>query len=120
MCFRASRAFGGVGRSGCPMFRWYTFTPRALAASEKGVSFLIGDAGILVPRSDIPGMVLFCFSLVGYRVLLALEFFRVGKVVVIYEIEIVVELEDIRGCSGDVQADNVCIRDSLKVLDDAT
>ena len=47
---------GSVGKSGCPMFRWNTCTPLCLAASARGASFLIGDAGISVPRIDIAGM----------------------------------------------------------------
>ncbi|EDS16395.1 hypothetical protein BACSTE_00525 [Bacteroides stercoris ATCC 43183] len=30
--------------------------PRCLAASAKGASFLIGDAGISIPRIEIVGM----------------------------------------------------------------
>ncbi len=46
----------GVAISGCPMFKWYTFLPAALALSANGVSFLIGEAGICSPFSEIFGM----------------------------------------------------------------
>jgi hypothetical protein len=44
--------------SGCPIFRWYTFLPLRLASSENGTSFLIGDAGIDLPLSDIDGIII--------------------------------------------------------------
>ena len=53
MFFKTSSPACGVGRSGCPMLRWYTCTPRALAAEAKGASFLIGEAGISTARSEI-------------------------------------------------------------------
>src|SRR5512134_2594645 len=42
----------GVSRSGCPMFRCRTRTPRRFAASARGMSRRIGDAGIRLPRSE--------------------------------------------------------------------
>ena len=54
----ASNPAFGVGRSGCPMFKWYTFRPLAFAESDNGASFLIGELGISIPRSDISGICL--------------------------------------------------------------
>jgi hypothetical protein len=36
--------------SGWPMFKWYTFTPLFFAASAKGTSLRMGEAGISWPR----------------------------------------------------------------------
>ena len=55
-CFNASRPIDGVGRSGCPMLRWYTFVPLFLAAAARGANLRIGLSGISRPRTDISGI----------------------------------------------------------------
>src|SRR5687767_14346977 len=42
----------GVSRSGCPIFRCRTRTPRRFASSATGMSRRMGDAGIRFPRSE--------------------------------------------------------------------
>jgi hypothetical protein len=52
----ASRAISGVGMSGWPIFRLYTFMPLLFASSAKGASFLIGDSGIIMPFLEMDGI----------------------------------------------------------------
>ena len=59
-------------------------------------------------------------TLVGYCFLELLDFFRITEEVVLYEIEIIVELKYIRKSSGEVEADDVLVADALEVLDHTT
>ena len=52
----ASSATCGVAMSGWPMFRCSTFMPRFLAASAKGTSLRMGEAGIRRPFWEMEGM----------------------------------------------------------------
>ena len=63
---------------------------------------------------------LFSLSLLCDSFLFALELLRISEIVILYEVEIVIELEDVRSGCRDVQADNVSVRDSLEVLYDTT
>jgi len=45
-CFTASKNAGGVGMSGWPMFRWYTFRPSFLAFWAMGTNLRMGDSCI--------------------------------------------------------------------------
>jgi hypothetical protein len=55
--------------------------------------------------------------LVGYCFLELLDFFGIAEEVVLYEVEIIVELKYIRKSSGEVEADDVLVADALEVLD---
>ena len=52
-------------------------------------------------------------TLVGYCFLELLDFFRITEEVVLYEIEIIVELKYIRKSSVEVEADDVLVADAL-------
>src|SRR5262245_49743084 len=47
----------GVSRSGWPMLRWYTCTPRRLASSASGISLRMGEAGIRRARFEMGGVI---------------------------------------------------------------
>ena len=55
--------------------------------------------------------------MVGYCFLELLDFFGIAEEVVLYEVEIIVELKYIRKSSGEVEADDVLVADALEVLD---
>ena len=58
--------------------------------------------------------------MVCHSVLLALELFGIRQVIVLDEVQVVVEFEDVRSGSRDVQTDDIGVRDALEMLYDAT
>ena len=62
--------------------------------------------------------IMLCLALVSHSGSLSCDGGSVTEVVVLDEVQVVVELEDIRCCCRDVQARDVLVADALEVLDD--
>jgi len=56
--------------------------------------------------------------LVGHSFLELLDFFGVAEEIVFHEVEIIVKLEHVGKCRGEVEADDVFVADALEVLDE--
>ena len=56
-------------------------------------------------------------TLVGHSFLELLDLFGIAEEVVLHEVEIIVKLEHVGKCRGEVEADDVLVADALEVLD---
>jgi len=75
----ALSATSGVGISGWPIFKWYTINPLALAESDNGANFLIGEAGISIPLFEIFGIFVLNFKIQATKIR-----YSIGKTKFIY------------------------------------
>ena len=66
------------------------------------------------------GEMLGLLTLVGYGLHELLDLLGVAEEVVLDEVEVVIELKDVGHCRGEVQLDDIFVRDPLEDLDDTT